>query len=647
MLGATPIENQGTPQSQGTTCPACGNENTADSRFCRHCGAALSANGDGIATATAATTVAPTPLEAPSSSSADGVAGLSASVPSLADTDGQSSHTVSDEIDHRRAQQLIDRAFMLAERGDKPAAILACRQAVALDHNSVSAYSILGLLLEQTGDIPHAIQAYERVLEISPDSLLERESLQRLRASSSQQDTANMFHFDEKELYEDSATVDDATATPPPAVAPIAAASAGALAASAAAAGAAAPTSDASITGATSPVSAPPPLRPSPAGLASLNQPATNRPAPIRPVDFGMSFDDNAGRGPLWWRALQRQPSFYFRGFPLAATTAMSLLFLLWARNWAVSQDQRSRASTTTTSSQVVDSTSGEPVSAPGVGGTAVNNPNRNTTAPSNTTSAATGSTTTNNSDSFSVSSGGAGTAAPGAGPATNNTAGTTANPAAAGGAANTNHPAGANTGNGAPRSVPKFPSVAPHPSAPGSNGNSAANNGGDNSADNLLNTLPPARIDPPVRGSDAVKVLPPDNSHDLGPASGGGALLNPAGSSRGYVRVSPYRVPPAAAPPRGAARASQAERDAAAHPDRAPEILTPSMDSGDVGWNYQSRALSFLERGDYARARDDFQTAINYYHDEIGRGVNVAAARKGLQACEDGRREALARLGH
>lgn len=125
-------------------CPSCLAETAPGSRYCKLCGASITTNQ------------APVVVDASHSS-------------------------ISAEIDSRRARQLLDRALNLAERNDLPAAILACRQAVALSPQSVDGHSRLGMLLDRAGDTMHAIQAYEKVLQLAPGSLLEREALMRLR----------------------------------------------------------------------------------------------------------------------------------------------------------------------------------------------------------------------------------------------------------------------------------------------------------------------------------------------------------------------------------------------------------------------------------------------------------------------------------
>jgi tetratricopeptide (TPR) repeat protein len=105
------------------------------------------------------------------------------------------------EVEMRRARQLLDRSFSLSERGDLAGAILACRQAISLVPDLAEAHSMLGLLLERTGDTKGAIEAYEETLLLAPDSLLERDSLQRLRAQMPQQSATPFFRFDDSELF--------------------------------------------------------------------------------------------------------------------------------------------------------------------------------------------------------------------------------------------------------------------------------------------------------------------------------------------------------------------------------------------------------------------------------------------------------------
>jgi len=153
-------------------CPACGTNNTPDSKFCRQCGQLLR----------------------PSASVSKNAASV--------DANEEDALTSPQEIDARRARQLLDRAMQLAERGQLPAAILACRQAATLDSATPAPFSMLGSLLERSGDVRGAVAAYERVLLLSPDNSLESESLSRLR---DRLDRAPAFHFNPDELFSDDA----------------------------------------------------------------------------------------------------------------------------------------------------------------------------------------------------------------------------------------------------------------------------------------------------------------------------------------------------------------------------------------------------------------------------------------------------------
>jgi tetratricopeptide (TPR) repeat protein len=131
---------------------------------------------------------------------------------------------------------------------------------------------------------------------------------------------------------------------------------------------------------------------------------------------------------------------------------------------------------------------------------------------------------------------------------------------------------------------------------------------------------------------------------------SGGTPALNPAGSSaRGYVRITQGRVG-SILPSRPSASANTAERAAAAaarggSTAQAIDGLTNAINanSGDAGFRFQQRAQLFLSQGDYARAADDFQSAISAYNEQINRGDQVASARAGLRAARSGLNLALA----
>jgi hypothetical protein len=259
----------------------------------------------------------------------------------VARKDGQGSLTPR-EIDERRAHQLLDRALHLAEQKDLHGAVVACRQAIALAPVLPAAYSMLGLLLERGGNAKGAIVAYEKTLQLAPNSPVERESLMRLRAAQSQ--NAPVFHFDDNDLFadavssEDEPVADNAAATnastqvastqSAPAASPVApVAAASAVAATAVAANAAgAPIAQGP---APMPVTTAPP---SPAVALATSSGGLQMPPQVSPNDLPPS-------PPTMWRAVKERPSFFMRTLPLLAVMPASLLFLLWARNMAVSRN--------------------------------------------------------------------------------------------------------------------------------------------------------------------------------------------------------------------------------------------------------------------------------------------------------------------
>ncbi|MCS6860542.1 MAG: tetratricopeptide repeat protein [Abditibacteriales bacterium] len=127
-------------------CNRCGNRSPLNSKFCRFCGSKLDEPG----------ATKPVPEE-------------EFYVPQP--TPG----------DHERVQRLLDEAFAQSEKGEIGAAIYACKEALVIDPRSVPVRSLLGLLYERVGEKEKAIAEYERVLQLNPDSALEREALARLR----------------------------------------------------------------------------------------------------------------------------------------------------------------------------------------------------------------------------------------------------------------------------------------------------------------------------------------------------------------------------------------------------------------------------------------------------------------------------------
>ena len=79
-----------------------------------------------------------------------------------------------------RLRQLLDMAFWHNEVGNIPGAVLACEAALKVDPSSTSALSLLGCLYEKQGKDDKAIEAFERVVQLNPDSTADYEKLEHL-----------------------------------------------------------------------------------------------------------------------------------------------------------------------------------------------------------------------------------------------------------------------------------------------------------------------------------------------------------------------------------------------------------------------------------------------------------------------------------
>ena len=190
------------------------------------------------------------------------------------------------------------------------------------------------------------------------------------------------------------------------------------------------------------------------------------------------------------------------------------------------------------------------------------------------------------------------------------------------------------------PRAVPSFPgvSLAPAPIPPASVRDIARAGVPQNGGGNIV--LPNPSIDLPSAPVPRQRVLPPDDNG-----------LNPAGApGRGYVRITEGRVGNGVIPvqPGGAARQNENNANDAARngqTDQAISQLSEAIraDSDNAGFRYQQRATLFLQRGDYGRASDDFQSAISAYQNQINNGDDVAQARRGLNSARSGLSLALA----
>ena len=626
------------------TCAACSGENLAGSRFCRHCGAALIASAATAADNVAAPVAAAAPLAA-------------TTAPEVADAmppdDPPRAAEPLSEIDQRHARKLLDRALLLSERGDLAGAILACRQSVHLAPTSAPGYSMLGLLLERKGDYPNAIKAYEQVVKLAPNSMLERESLQRLRAEVTSAAGATAFHFDDSELFDDAMPEAPDEVVPAPHIAPPAVP----------------PTEPARVvpgaamSGAAATVRPSPPAN-SPAGAAPARgraRPAATIPGAAIPAATvagqplptapGVAALDFGGTEPApgLWPAMVSRPSFYLVCVPLMVATVMSVSFLAWVRNWSAAGEAKAQDSALNSPPKVTiaDSAPGQDetttaATAPGAGNGGDNSPavaangqriNGDTTAP--------------------VSN------APATAPAPRTPEGTRT--------ARNFTPERSPRVAAPRRAAPVFP--APNPVAPRAPEASPRVSALPRTENADLAGMPrPRLMRPGTSTPTVVRVTPPTSSlgstvpsgNDADGASAGGMMRSSGSQLQGYIRVSPYRADPGAAPPRPTNQAREAER-AASTDVRAgrPAIANMSRaidrdpSGGDTAFRYQSRAALWMEsaqrssgedaRRDYARAADDFQTAIAAYRDRIQRGERVAEARLGLSASLSGLRVAEA----
>ncbi len=496
-------------------------------------------------------------------------------------------------------------------------AILLCRQSVALAPDAAQGFSMLGLLLERGGDLEQAAAAYARVLKLAPDSRLEQESLQRIRALLSERPgQAPVFRFNESDLNEALAPAPTAAVAPAviatSAIAPAAVAAAGLAATPAAAVSTTAPAPDGYP-------NAPLPLI---VGAGAAAQPA--------PSISALHFDVADAEAEPWWKSVLARPSAFSRGLPLAGVAGLSLLFLIWARGAALSRYPQDSDLPSGLNPAPLNAADAPPP--PGAASSF------NGSAPSPVAGApASGSASLGSpaqgappgvagpNDAYPVSN----RPAPPAVQGSPNAAG--ARPVANGAAnANTNqNPVGQRRVDSRPQ--PVFPAarrVVP-PAIP--------------------NSLPPMRVLPPPAPSVAVS----SGQTQGNLTSSGGGPLGPATSSGAETITLTRPRSPAAASPRASSSRAQAEAEAArasraGRTDEAIGGLSRAIGNGEsTGWTYQQRALSFITKGDYQRAADDFQTAISAYRDQKARGERVDEAQAGIAACQSGLALALQNLRH
>lgn len=78
-------------------------------------------------------------------------------------------------------KRVLDDAFRAFEQGDDDRARRLCREALAIDPQSSTAHSLMGLIYEREGLAAEAADEYTRVIDRNPESHAERLTLERLR----------------------------------------------------------------------------------------------------------------------------------------------------------------------------------------------------------------------------------------------------------------------------------------------------------------------------------------------------------------------------------------------------------------------------------------------------------------------------------
>jgi tetratricopeptide (TPR) repeat protein len=132
-------------------CTDCGSRNPTDSKYCRECGRKILSLED----------------EARLSNARGSKSVIVDTPPEPAD-------------EPEKLRHLLDMAFWHNEVGNFPGAILACEAALKLDPNSTSALSLLGCLYEKQGNDEKAIENFEKVVHLNPDSVADYEKLEHL-----------------------------------------------------------------------------------------------------------------------------------------------------------------------------------------------------------------------------------------------------------------------------------------------------------------------------------------------------------------------------------------------------------------------------------------------------------------------------------
>jgi tetratricopeptide (TPR) repeat protein len=126
-------------------CTECGTRNTADSKYCKECGGKVNI----------------------------GHRTMMLSVDDLA--------AVHDAQNQERLKKLLDMAFWHNQAGNLDASVLASEAALAIHPNSTTAHSLLGTLYEKKGNDAKAIEHFEAVVTLNPNSAADAAKLDQVR----------------------------------------------------------------------------------------------------------------------------------------------------------------------------------------------------------------------------------------------------------------------------------------------------------------------------------------------------------------------------------------------------------------------------------------------------------------------------------
>lgn len=93
----------------------------------------------------------------------------------------EDAQAVESEENQERLTKLLDMAFWHNQAGNIDAAILACEASLLIQPNSTTAHSLLGSLYEKKDDDAKAIQHFEAVVRLNPESAADAAKLDQIR----------------------------------------------------------------------------------------------------------------------------------------------------------------------------------------------------------------------------------------------------------------------------------------------------------------------------------------------------------------------------------------------------------------------------------------------------------------------------------